>query len=119
MLKPYPDAPMRIPPLAPPLQPKEVAELPRGEDWIYEFLWSGERIRAIKRGGGVHLISRDARDLTNRFPRIAASVAKLRATDAILDGEILYLDSYSDPALRFLAQAMDDPANGGTGAAGV
>jgi bifunctional non-homologous end joining protein LigD len=87
---------------------KEVPVLPRGEDWIYEFAWAGERVRAIKHGAGVHLLSRDGRDFTNRFPRIAATVAKLRVSNAILDGEILYLESYSGPALRFLAQATDD-----------
>ena len=113
MLNPYPDGRLRTPPLAPPMQPKEVAALPHGEDWIYEFLWSGERVRAVKRDHGVQLVSRDGRDLTNRFPRIAAAVAKLRAVHVVIDGEILYLDAYSEPALRFLAQATDDPANGG------
>jgi bifunctional non-homologous end joining protein LigD len=112
MLTPYPDGRLRISPLAPPLQAKEVGELPHGEDWIYEFLWSGERVRAVKRDGGVQLVSRDNRDLTNRFPRIAAAVAKLRAVHVVIDGEILYLDTYSEPALRFLAEATDDPSNG-------
>ena len=95
------------------MQPKEVSALPHGEDWSYEFLWGGERVRAIKRDGGVLLLSREGREFTNRFPRIAAAVAKLRAHHVIIDGEILYLDSYTEPARRFLQQAMDDPENGG------
>jgi hypothetical protein len=112
MLNPYPDGRAKTLPLAPPMQAKEVGNLPHGEDWIYEFLWGGERVRAIKRDGGVHLISREGREFTNRFPRIAASVAKLRTSSAIIDGEILYLDSYSEPAVRFLAHAADDFAHG-------
>ena len=88
---------------------KEVGCLPRGEDWIYEFMWGGERVQAVKKEAGVQLFSRDGRDFTNRFPRIAAAVAKLRSVHAVLDGEILYLESYSEPSFRFLAQVADEP----------
>jgi bifunctional non-homologous end joining protein LigD len=95
-------------PTVPAMQAKEVRTLPRGEDWMYEFLWTGERVRAVKRGSGVNVLSRDGKDFTNRFPRIAASVAKLRADQAVIDGEILYLDAYSDDAVRYLSAAADD-----------
>lgn len=107
MLKLYPDGPTLAASVQP-MQAREAAALPRGEDWVYEFLWSGERVRAVKRAEGVHLFSRDGRDITNRFPRIAASVAKLRAEHAIIDGEILYLDGYPENAVQFLARAADD-----------
>src|SRR4051812_10628193 len=112
MIRPYPDR-SRVPSLGPPLLARETPVLPRGEDWIYEFLWGGERVRAVKQDSGIHLFSRDGRECTNRFPRIGASVAKLRATSGIIDGEILYLNSYPEPAVRFLAQAADDLTNGG------
>ena len=88
--------------------PKEVGCLPRGEDWIYEFMWGGERVQAMKKDAGVQLFSRDGRDFTNRFPRIAAAVAKLRSAHAVIDGEILSLESYSEPSFRFLAQVADE-----------
>ena len=113
MLTSYPDGLRQLPPLAPPMIAREVDALPHGEDWIYEFLWGGERVRAVKHDGGVHLLSRDGRDVTNRFPRIAASVAKLRLATAVIDGEILYLDSYTEPAIRFLAQVVDERSGGG------
>lgn len=109
MFKFYPDGPA-LATLVQPMQPKEAPALPRGEDWVYELLWAGERVRAVKRNDGVHLLSRDGKDFTNRFPRIAASVAKLRAAHAIIDGEILYLDCYSEPAIQFLSRAADDLA---------
>jgi bifunctional non-homologous end joining protein LigD len=110
MLKLYPDGPT-LTALVQPMQAKEAPVLPRGEDWVYEFLWAGERVRAVKRADGVHLFSREGKDFTNRFPRIAASVAKLRARNAILDGEILYLDSYAEPAVSFLERSADDLAS--------
>ena len=95
----------RVAPLGAPMLAREVRMLPMGEDWIYEFLWGGERVRAIKYDTVVNLISREGRDLTNRFPRIAATVARLRAQRVVLDGEILYLESYPLPVVRFLAES--------------
>ena len=102
----------RFTPSATPMVAREVRVLPVGEDWIYEFLWGGERVRAMKYGSGIQLISREGRDITNRFPRIAATIAKLRATDIELDGEIVYLDSYPAPVTRFLAESSDEPFGG-------
>jgi bifunctional non-homologous end joining protein LigD len=112
MLKLYPSG-TTLPALVQPMQAREAAVLPRGEDWVYEFLWAGERVRAVKQAAGVHLFSREGKDVTNRFPRIAAAVAKLRATNAILDGEILYLDSCPGEAVRYLARTTDDLSSSG------
>lgn len=95
-------------PLPPPLLPKNIGSLPQGEDWMYEFLWSGERIRAVKNERGVRLLMRDGRNLANRFPRVSAAVAKLRPINAVIDGEILLLEGYSDAAVRLLAGGSDD-----------
>ncbi len=91
-----------------PVLPKEIAAAPNGEDWIYEFLWGGERVRAIKGDEVVRLITRDGRNLNNRFPVVAAAVAKLRAASAVIDGEILLLNRCSAPALRFLTDLSDE-----------
>jgi bifunctional non-homologous end joining protein LigD len=101
----------RFAPWAPSLFAHEVCLLPCGEDWIYEFLWGGERVRAIKRDGGVHLVSREGRDCTNRFPRVAAAVARLRGDDIVIDGEVVYVGSYPSPVVRFLAEASDEVLN--------
>lgn len=98
---------------AAPMLAREVPALPHGEDWIYEFLWGGERVRAAKHDGGIQLLSRECKDVTNRFPRIAAAIAHLRPSEVILDGEILYLDTYAPPVVRFLSEAMDEPSSGG------
>lgn len=107
MPKSYPDGPV-VAALVQPVQPREVPALPRGEDWVYELHWAGERVRAVKRADGVRLVSREGREVTNRFPRIAAAVAKIRASHAVIDGEIVHLDSHSERAVQYLARAADD-----------
>jgi bifunctional non-homologous end joining protein LigD len=103
-----PFAPIVICP--PPMLAREVNELPQGEDWLYEFLWGGERVRALKQDSGVRLVGKDGRDLSNRFPRVAAAVARLRASAAFIDGEVLLLDCYREEAIRRLAHGADDIA---------
>ena len=92
----------------PPMIAREADALPRGEDWTYELNWGGERIRAIKQDGGVRLLAKDGRDLANRFPRVAAAVERLRPVEAVIDGEVLILDGYSQAAIARLAEVTDD-----------
>lgn len=101
--------------LPPPVLPKETPAAPSGEDWLYEFLWGGERVRASKDELGVRLQSRDGRNLVNRFPRVAAAIAKLRARRIAIDGEILLLENYSVAARQCLAAVSDDIAQAQVG----
>ena len=57
-----------------------------GPEWIFERKIDGIRLIAYKRGRDVRLYSR-TRNLQH-IPSIAAAIAKLPVTDAILDGEL-------------------------------
>jgi bifunctional non-homologous end joining protein LigD len=90
---------------------REVPTLPHGEDWMYEYWWGGERVRAVKCGSAAQLVSRDGRDLTNRFPRVTAAIARIRADNAVIDGEVVYLDAFPAAVADVLRRAIDEPAN--------
>ena len=67
--------------------------LPRGEGWIYEPKWDGFRAIVTVSGGEVSLRSRNDNDLTERFKDVARAAAlAIRSSDAVLDGEICFLD---------------------------
>src|SRR6478672_4630272 len=51
-----------------------VDEAPVGDDWVYEVKWDGFRALAIVRGGEAALVSRNANDLTGRFPTVARAI---------------------------------------------
>ncbi|HKD93577.1 MAG TPA: DNA ligase D [Gaiellaceae bacterium] len=69
-------------------------ELPRGDGWLFEPKWDGYRALAYVRGGKVKLVSRRGNDLTERFAPVAKELAKaLRTPDAVVDGEVVALDS--------------------------
>jgi bifunctional non-homologous end joining protein LigD len=68
---------------------EHASSLPEGEGWEYELSWPGERVIATKEGdrARIHSVTH-ARDLTNRFPALAASLVKLRAAELVLEGMI-------------------------------
>ena len=73
----------------PPMEARQVAELPEGDMWQFEPKWDGFRCLAFRDGGGVALRSRSGKDLGRYFPEI---VAALQASDArrfVLDGELV------------------------------
>lgn len=60
---------------------------PAGDQWLHEIKFDGYRIGCRIRGGRVTLTSRNGHDWTAAFPEIVAAAAKLKARDALLDGE--------------------------------
>src|SRR5438105_4704025 len=61
---------------------------PEGDEWLHEQKFDGYRIVADLQDGRVRLLSRRFKDWTAEFPTVAAAVAKLPVTRAILDGEV-------------------------------
>jgi bifunctional non-homologous end joining protein LigD len=60
---------------------------------------------------GVRLVSRNGKDLTRRFPELAAAVAALKPPTLLLDGEIAVFDSQLISHFEWIrAQPKDEPA---------
>jgi bifunctional non-homologous end joining protein LigD len=89
-----------------------VDEAPGGDDWLHEIKFDGYRILARierKREGGdaeVTLISRNGKDWTERFPEIAALLGGLPSDEALLDGEVVALESDGSSSFRRLQEAL-------------
>ena len=49
--------------------------------WVFEEKYDGDRILAYKEGRRVRLLSRNGKDRTERFPRIAAAIESLTLGD--------------------------------------
>lgn len=76
--------------------------------WIYEEKYDGYRILAYKERKTVTLFSRNAKDRTDTFSEVAASVAALPAKTLLLDGEVVAFDR--DLVSRFqLLQQSETP----------
>ncbi len=77
--------------------------------WVYEEKYDGERILAYKEGAEVHLLSRNAKDNTARFPEIAAAIAGLSARTLLLDGEVIALDRQGVSRFQLLQRGAAKP----------
>jgi ATP-dependent DNA ligase len=75
-----------------PCIPTLAAKPPAGPQWIHEIKHDGYRMIAHKQAGRVRLFTRRGYDWTDRYPRIVAAVAALRANSVTIDGEGVYCD---------------------------
>jgi bifunctional non-homologous end joining protein LigD len=79
-------------PFVTPMAPTLIAQPFHHAGWIYEKKYDGWRVLAYKDAAGVRLVSRQGRDLTSRFPELAAAMAALEVPTLLLDGEIAVFD---------------------------
>ena len=84
------------------MQARIVTKLPEGDRWLYEVKWDGYRAIAIKNGERVEIRSRNDKDLTTAYPSAAAAVRQLKAQTAVIDGEIVAVDSSGRPSFQAL-----------------
>ncbi len=61
-------------------------------NWLFEIKWDGIRALAWIKDGQLELRSRTGRIITKQYPELGLLPERLRAVQAILDGEIVVLD---------------------------
>ncbi len=79
-------------PVNPPLLPmlaRRVAELPKGDGWIFEPKWDGFRALMFRDGDEVFIQSRDAKPLNRYFPDVVEYLVAQLPERCVLDGEIV------------------------------
>lgn len=78
--------------------------------WVYEEKYDGDRILAYKEGPRVRLLSRNGKDNTARFAKIAAAIAGLRPATLVLDGEVVVFDRKRISRFQLLQQDRGEAA---------
>ena len=76
-----------------PMEAKPVPDLPKGEAWRYEPKWDGYRCLAFRDGPHVSIYSKRGTLLNRYFPEVVAGLAKLKAKQFVLDGELMVMSS--------------------------
>jgi len=61
-------------------------------DWLFETKWDGVRSICFIMSGKSRFVSRNQLDMTLQYPELANTADAIRASEAILDGEIVALD---------------------------
>src|SRR6516162_4322393 len=82
----------RLPDFVPPSLATLRATAPSGRGWAHEIKFDGYRVQARLDDGEVRLLTRKGLDWSEKFPNIAAAVAKLPAHAALIDGEVVVED---------------------------
>jgi len=91
-----------------PMKPKLVEHAPTAGEWVYELKFDGIRALAIKSRRTVQLISRNEKNLNNRFPEIAQAAADFRADECVVDGEVVAMDDQGRSSFQLLQRAELD-----------
>src|SRR5271165_1163339 len=83
-----------------PCLPTLVDRPPSGPEWVHEIKYDGYRIIARKEGDRVTIWTRHGTKFTDRLPKIAEAVRRLKADGALIDGEAVVFrpDGHSDLA---------------------
>jgi DNA ligase D-like protein (predicted ligase) len=92
-----------------PMAAQTVHTLPEGDEWLYEVKLDGYRALVMKSADRVQIRSRNNKDLTRTYPGVAAAGSRLRATSAVLDGEIVALDAHGHPSFQALQNRGSHP----------
>ena len=102
---------MALPPFVPPMAAQNVAELPVGDDWLYEVKFDGYRALLLKSGDHLNLRSRNDKDLTGAYPSVVVAGRRLQADSLVLDGEVVALDASGRPSFQALQHRSAHPTH--------
>ncbi|HEY5895235.1 MAG TPA: non-homologous end-joining DNA ligase [Chthoniobacterales bacterium] len=86
----------------PPMKARLVSTPPAGKGWSYELKFDGYRALALKENHRVDLLSTNKKSFNARFPEIVEGLVEFPARTAVLDGEIVALDSEGRPSFQAL-----------------
>jgi ATP-dependent DNA ligase len=72
-----------------PMLAKRVAELPEGDDWLFEPKWDGFRALVFRDSDEIFIQSRDEKPLNRYFPELVPPLLSALPARCVLDGEIV------------------------------
>lgn len=90
-----------------------VKEAPTGNEWLHELKFDGYRLLCHVERGHVRLWTRNQKDWTEKFPGIVKALKSLKVQSAILDGEVVAMDSSGRSSFQMLQQAIHKTAGKG------
>ena len=90
-----------------PMKAKIAPAPPDNGEWLYEVKFDGFRVLAVKNGKQVELWSRNRKPLNERFPEVAAAVAKLSIKSCVLDGEVCALNDAGRSSFQLLQNSAE------------
>ena len=72
-----------------PMLAKRVADLPGGDNWLFEPKWDGFRALIFRDGDEILIQSRDGKSLNRYFPELVETLLAQLPMQCVLDGEVV------------------------------
>src|ERR1044071_814318 len=85
---------------------------PRGDEWLHELKFDGYRLLCHLERGHVRFWTRNENDWTAKFPGLGKAVKALPVRSAILDGEVVALNSSGRASFQKLQQSIKSASSG-------
>jgi bifunctional non-homologous end joining protein LigD len=82
-----------------------VASLPDNSGWVYELKLDGFRGQGIRDKRGVHLLSRNGKDFSKKFPIVCAALKEALPLGTAVDGELVAFDESGQPSFNAIQNA--------------
>ncbi|MGF7150560.1 bifunctional non-homologous end joining protein LigD [Sphingomonas zeicaulis] len=89
-----------------------VDHVPSGNGWLHEMKYDGYRCLLAIGGGKARVFTRSGLDWTEKFSELAAAALALEAPAALIDGEIVRLDTQGRPNFSALQAALSEGDQG-------
>jgi bifunctional non-homologous end joining protein LigD len=80
---------------------------PSGPDWLYEIKWDGVRAICYIQNGRLRMLSRNGNAMERQYPELSVLPHHIKATTAILDGEIAALNDHGLPSFELLQSRIN------------
>jgi bifunctional non-homologous end joining protein LigD len=95
-----------MPEFIPPQLATLVDKPPEGDNWFHELKFDGYRLICHLDNGKIRFWTRNRKDWTAKFPHLGKAVKSLPVKSAILDGEIVAVDSSGHTSFQKLQQSI-------------
>jgi bifunctional non-homologous end joining protein LigD len=80
---------------------------PASVDWLFEVKWDGVRALSYIENGKSHLVSRKGTAIDRQYPELSILPHYIKASSAIIDGEIAALDARGVPSFEMLQRRIN------------
>jgi bifunctional non-homologous end joining protein LigD len=99
-------------PVAPPVPPKPMLAVSvdkpfSREGWLFELKYDGVRAMVAVGGSQLNIVGRSGRAETARYPELRSITRNVTARQAVLDGEIVVLDTGGKPSFERLQSRIN------------
>lgn len=85
-----------------------VESVPQGKEWLHEMKFDGYRTQCRIDGNKVQFFTRNGLDWSGKYKSLKSEIQKLPTQNALLDGEIVWIDDRGHASFQGLQNAISE-----------